>query len=135
MLVRNPDNKEVLLLTNGIDPDAYLSDDTLAWCQEALLSLGHSGNPSANEFLPHVRHFLVPTWFRQLRIIARDHIESGEAPALSIAPKPDTARQWQVRQQIIAEMRNEVDTFGLIEAGDLPDNEQGSETSDEDWDY
>jgi len=77
----------------------------------------------------------VPAWYRQLRIKARDHIESGEAPILSIAPKPDTAAQWQVRQQIITEMRNEVDTFGLIEDGDLGREEEGSETGDEDWDY
>lgn len=127
--------KGVLLLTDLVDPDAYLSDDTLAWCEEALRSLGHAGNPSANEFLPHVRHFLVPSWFRQLRIKARDHIESGEAPQLSVAPKPDTAGEWQVRQRIIAEMRNEVDTFGLIEAGDLPDDLGGSGTSDDEWNY
>lgn len=71
----------------------------------------------ASEFLPHTRHFLVPTWYRQLRIKTRDHIESGENPKLSLAPKPDTSQQWQARQQIIAEMRNEVDTFGLIETG------------------
>jgi hypothetical protein len=118
-----------------VDPDAYLSDDTLAWCKEALQSLGHPGTPSANEFLPRIRHFIVPTWYRQLRIKARDHIESGEAPTLSIAPKPDTAREWQVRQQIIAEMRNEVDTFGLIEGGDLLGEQDGSETSDDDWNY
>jgi hypothetical protein len=77
----------------------------------------------------------VPAWYRPLRIKVRDHIESGEAPILSIAPKPDTAAQWQARQQIIAEMRNEVDTFRLIEGGDLDGEEEGSETSDEDWDY
>jgi hypothetical protein len=36
-------------------------------------------------------------------------------------------------------MRNEVDTFGLLEAGDLedePENErEDEETSDDDWDY
>jgi hypothetical protein len=100
-----------------------------------LRSLGHSGIPLANEFLPSIRHFVVPTWFRQLRIKARNHIASGEFPALAIAPKPDTALQWQARQQIISEMRNEVDTFGLIEAGDLLGTEEDSETSDSDWDY
>jgi len=33
------------------------------------------------------------------------------------------------------EMRNEIDTFGLIETGGVPDTETDSETSDEDWDY
>jgi hypothetical protein len=97
--------------------------------------LDHAGTPSANEFLPSIRHFLVPTWFRQLRIKARTHIESGEGPTLSIAPKPDTAGQWQVRQRILAEMRNEVDTFGLIEGGHPVDAETGSETTDSEWAY
>ncbi len=135
MLVSSLVSEEVLSLTNQIDPDAYLSDETLTWCEQGLQSLGHAGNPSANEFLPHIRHFLVPAWYRQLRIKAREHIESGETPTLSIAPKPPTMQEWRVRQQVIAEMRNEVDTYGLIEAGDLPDDEEGLETSDEDWDY
>lgn len=122
-------------MTNTIDPDAYLSDDTLTWCAEALRSLDHPGPPLANEFLSSQRHFLVLTWYRHLRIKARNHIESGDDPKLSIAPKPDTARQWQVRQQIIAEMRNEADTFGLIEAGDVVSGTSGEETSDLDWDY
>lgn len=96
-----------------------MSNEGLAWCQEALQSLGHDGDPAANEFLPQIRHFLVPTWYRQLRIKARNHIHSGEAPVISITPKPNTAKQWQVRQQVLAEMRNEVDTFELVEAGDV----------------
>jgi hypothetical protein len=63
------------------------------------------------------------------------HIESGEGPTLSIAPKPDTAGQWMVRQRILAEMRNEVDTFGLIERGYPAHAETGSETTDSEWDY
>jgi hypothetical protein len=120
-------------LTNYIDPDSYLSNETLDWCQQTLVALGHAGTPSANEFLPSVRHFLVPTWFRQLRIKARVHIEGGETPTLSIAPKPDTAGQWQVRQRILAEMRNEVDTFGLIEGGHPADAETDPETTDSEW--
>lgn len=99
------------------------------------MALVHTGTPLANEFLPSIRHFLVPTWFRQLRVKARAHIESGECPTLSIALKPDTAGQWQVRQQILAEMRNEVDTFGLIEGGYLADAETGSETTDSELAY
>ena len=84
-----------------------------------LSSLDYHGTPAANEFLPHVWHFLVPTWYRQLRILTRNHIESGEAPILSLALKPETNLQWQTRQQIVAEMRNEADTFGLIETGNI----------------
>lgn len=52
---------------------------------------------------------------------------------LAIAPKPDTAKQWQVRQQVLAEMRNEVDTFGLIETGDVQQNVEPA--ADDDWNY
>jgi len=54
--------------------------------------------------------------------------------SLSIAPKPATVHEWQVRQQVLAEMRNEVDTFGIIEAGNAADNWEDGNTSDEDWD-
>ena len=109
------------------------------WCDEALKSLNHQGDPAASEFFPQVRHFLVATWYRQLRIKARDHIKRGAAPVLSLAPKPDIATQWQVRQQIIAEMRNEADTFGLIETGIDEEegvySDEGQETTDDDWNY
>lgn len=139
MLVSNLNYKYNYLLMNWSDPDAFLSDHTYAWCEEALKSLNHQESPVASEFLPQVCCFLVLAWYRQLRIKIREHIESGAAPILSLAPKPDTANQWQVRQQIITEMRNEVDTFGLIETGidskERLHSEEGSETADEDWDY
>lgn len=101
-----------------------------------MQSLGHNGDPAANEFLPQIRHFLVPPWYRQLRIKARDHIHNGEAPVLSIAPKPDTVKEWQVRQQVLAEMRNEVDTFELVEAGDLQrDQDDPVSGADDEWNY
>ena len=103
------------------------------------MKLHHLIQPAANKFLPQIQKFLVPTWYRQLRIEVRKHIESGTTPLLSLAPKPDTSKQWQIRQEIIAEMRNEVNTFELIETGDALDQEidieNGEVTSDEDWDY
>ncbi len=95
-----------------------MSNATYTWCEQSLIALNHSGTPISSEFLPQIRHFLVPVWYRQLRIKIRNHIESTEVPILSLASKPDTRHQWQVRQQIIAEMRNEADTFGLIETGE-----------------
>jgi len=114
-----------------IDPDAYLSDETMRWCDRAMQQLGHPQPPLANEFLPAIRHFLVPPWYRQLRVLARDHIDGGEAPELAIASKPDNRALWQARQEVIAEMRNEVDTFRLIEGGDLNSDDE----EDGDWDY
>ena len=78
----------------------------------------------------------MPPWYRQLRIKTRDHIESGDAPTLCIAPKPDTAKEWRIRQQVLAEMRNEVDTFGLIEAGiGQDDQEDALSATDDEWNY
>ena len=72
----------------------------------------------------------------------RNHIESGEVPMLSLAPNPKTSRQWQTQQQIIAEMRNEANTFELIEIGDIGGEtnqpveiEIDSDASDIDKDY
>jgi hypothetical protein len=80
--------------------------------------------------LPAQRHYLVPTWYRQLRRLARDHIESGEPPILAIAPKPDNRNVWEARQQVLDEVRNEVDTFELIEINPIDVDEE--EQSDED---
>lgn len=127
------------MLKNKLDSGAFLSDETYIWCKENLRVLGHPEISTAHEFLPHVRHFLVPAWYHQFRIKTCDHIESGEQPILSLVPKPDTSKEWQVRQQIIAEMRNEADRFGLVEAYDVLDEglniENRSQTSDEDWDF
>lgn len=101
------------------------------WCERALQQLGHPQPPVANEFLPAIRRFLVPSWYRQLRILARQHIESGELPELAIAPKPDNRALWQARQEVLAELRNEVDTFRLVEGGGV-DSDDGD---DEEWDY
>jgi hypothetical protein len=114
-----------------IDPDVYLSNDTMRWCEQALQQLNHPQDPAASEFLPATRRYLVPAWYRQLRRLARNHIESGELPVLAIAPKPDNRNVWQARQQVINEVRNEVDTFGLVET----DLNSAGEHSDEDWDY
>jgi hypothetical protein len=107
----------------------------MRWCEQKLLQLDHPQAPTANEFLPAIRRYLVPTWYRQLRILARDHIESGDDPALAIAPKPDRRAVWEARQQVIDEMRNEVDTFGLVEANLQGDGEQEDDEVDSNWDY
>jgi hypothetical protein len=65
--------------------------------------------------------------------MARNHIASGEAPTLALAPKPDTMAECQVRQQVVAEMRNEVDTFGLVETGDV--QEDAESAVDDEWNY
>ena len=103
----------------------------MRWCERAMDQLGHPQPPLANEFLPAIRRFLIPPWYRQFRILARDHIDGGEAPELAIASKPDNRALWQARQEVVVEMRNETDTFRLIEGGDLNSGDE----EDEDWDY
>lgn len=54
---------------------------------------------------------------------------------LLLAPKPDIIKQWRVRQQVLAEMRNEVDIYGMVETGDILDEgmemiEENSESDD-----
>ena len=85
------------------------------WFERAMQRLDHPQPPAANEFLPAIRRFLIPPWYRQLRVMPRDHIDSGEPPQLAIAPKPDNRQLWQARQEIVDGMRNEADTFRLIE--------------------
>ena len=53
-----------------------------------------------------------------------------------IAPQPDSRAVWEARQQVVNEMRNEVDTFGLIEANLQGDGEEEEKEEDDvDWDY
>ena len=107
----------------------------MRWCEQKLLQLDHPQAPTANEFLPAIRRYIVPTWYRQLRILARDHIESGATPTLMIAPQPDSRAVWEARQQVVNEIRNEVDTFGLVETNLQGDGEEEEEEDDVDWDY
>jgi len=103
-------------LTDHLDPDAYLSSDTIIWCQQALDALGHSDEPRANEFIAPERVYLVPTWYRQLLTKARDHVRSGEEPPLAIAPSPPEWLELKESEDAIAELQNEADTFGLAES-------------------
>lgn len=45
----------------------------------------------------------------------QNHIKSGKALILLIAPKPNTANKWQIHQQVIAKICNKIDIFGLFE--------------------
>lgn len=81
----NRPNRLLQLIFTYLDMDAYLTEDTLAWCQQAI----GPHVPRASEFLPtEDRTYLIPEWYRRLLCKARDHQRSGEAPALSFAPKP-----------------------------------------------
>ena len=129
-MVKITQNSNQKLTEIILDPNAVLTNDTLLWCKEAMLVVDHPSDPVASEFLSQVRHFLIPAWYCQLRVYTRNHIESGENPILALAPKSDISKEWQVRQQILAEMRNEVDTFDLIESGNLIHGQKNDLSSD-----
>jgi hypothetical protein len=95
-----PDSRLLKRLGEQVDTwdlDAYLTNDTLAWCQQAI----GAHVPLASEFLPTKdRTYLIPEWYRRLLRKARDHQRSGEAPALAFAPKPRKKEGWVPRTQV-----------------------------------
>ena len=107
----------LLQLITYLDLDAYLTEDTLAWCQEAI---SHHV-PYANEFLPtEDRTYLIPEWYRRLLRKARDHQRSGEAPAFAFAPKPRKKEGWIPRTQVTREISSTTATHAV----------EGEESSD-----
>ncbi len=129
LVSNNPYFRISFFLTFRIDADAFLTDATLAWLQATMQELGHPQQAVANEFIPETRMYLIPPFYRQLRIKTRDHLRSKQAPELAVAPKaPDTEELgWNVHADVLAEVNNEVDTFGLIEGGDWA---AGAETTE-----
>jgi len=86
-----------------LDMDAYLTEDTLAWCQQAI----GDHVPSASEFLPtSERTYLIPEWYRSLLRKARDHQRSGEAPILASAPKPHKKDGWSLSTRVATEIHS-----------------------------
>jgi hypothetical protein len=68
-----------------------------------------------NEFLPRNRQRAIPQWYRDLLERARGHVQGGEAPCFEFAPKPRKEDGWAIPEQILDELRNNVDTLGLAE--------------------
>lgn len=65
----NQPNRFLQLIFTYLDMDAYLSEDTLAWCQQTI----GPHTPRASEFLPtEDRTYLIPEWYRRLLCKARD---------------------------------------------------------------
>lgn len=112
-----------------IDPDLYLSEGTILWCTPKLEEINHPLPPAANEFLPAIRCFVLPAQYRELRILVRNHIDGGEISNPLIAPKPEGRVHWEARQQLVDEFRKEVDTFGIVEDGNVEEEDDG------DWNY
>jgi hypothetical protein len=97
--------------------DAYLSDSTLDWCQQAI----GQHVPHASEFLPtDNRTYLIPEWYRHLLRKARDQQRSGEAPVLAVAPKPRKKDGWLPCTQVATEINSTTAT----------EDSEGEESSD-----
>jgi hypothetical protein len=82
--------------TERWDIDAYLPEETLAWCNDVLQSIGFDLKLAVLESAedrtaPFYRVYL------ELREQVQDHIDSGLPPQLSLLQTPVGASQWQVR--------------------------------------
>ena len=88
--------------------------------------------PVANEFIQSGRSDIIPSWYRQFRAIARDHVASRNAPELALAPLPEDLG-WEPNAEVLAAQQSEVDTFGLAEMAiyDTDPYEDNEEDSDE----
>jgi hypothetical protein len=113
---------------NSYDLDAYLSEETLAWCLQALAQLT-DGEPKASDFIvirpgaSPSRFFSIPQWYPQLLAKARQQVSSGEAPILALAPKPVGGYGWDARPIVVDTIAQEIDTFGL-ENSDAEDSDE-----------
>jgi hypothetical protein len=88
-----------------LDFDAYLTTDSVTWCQNCYLLVGRSNNtpPVASEFI-YLGQELFPTWYRDLLYRARAYEASGCQPELALAPKPYLDEDDLVRTQLLQEL-------------------------------
>ena len=67
---------------DSYDLDAYLSEETMAWCSQALSQLTDS-EPKASDFIvvrpgaSPSRFFSIPQWYPQLLAKAQQQVSSG----------------------------------------------------------
>jgi hypothetical protein len=88
------------------DPDAYLTDDTMAWYQSQIIDLQHPEPPIISEFIG-IGDNVVPEWMRVLIHRARDQEMSHVEPFLRLAPRPEGGYRKEVLDLI---------KVGLVEA-------------------
>ena len=75
-------------LISYLDFDSYLTEPTIAWCQQAMIQLGHPQPISASEFFQVGRSDVVPDWYELLVHAARAHATSEAIPILELEPRP-----------------------------------------------
>lgn len=97
-----------------LDPDQYLTDDTLEWCtyQWNVLNLPA---PQSNHFIRAFDVFDVPPYYKYLIHTARTHEQSGHSPQLRPAPKPYGGYGFNVLKEVdedLTEGRRELEEEG-----------------------
>jgi hypothetical protein len=90
-----------------LDFDSYLAEDTMRWCEQQLIAVGHPSPPDATEFLA-LGQEIFPTWYRDLLYRARAHSVSGLEPQLALAPKPYLDVDDLVRTQLLRDLGYEI---------------------------
>ena len=84
-----------------------MTEDTIYWCEQQLVAIGHPLPPVASEFI-YLGQELFPTWYRDLLYRARAHSVSGHQPELALAPKPYLDVAELVRVQLMHELGYDV---------------------------
>ena len=93
-------------MTNKVvDFDIYLTDDTTAYCQDMMATLGHPEVVKASEFF-RIDSEVIPTWYERLVYAARAYVTAGSTPELAVAPRPFV----EYRKELVEEM---CQTIGL----------------------
>jgi hypothetical protein len=61
----------------------------MRWYYKILAIVGHPLAPVLNEFINTLKkRSTIPPWYREFVLKARQHVTSGDAPQLELAPMP-----------------------------------------------
>lgn len=87
-----------------LDPDEYLTAETLQWCHEQLAQLNLPTPPVASDFIPRLDDFRIPDYYKSLIHTARVHHGSEEDPRLELAAKPRGGYGWDPRHEVTEDL-------------------------------
>lgn len=98
-----------------LDPDEYLPEVTMRWCQIALEDVGISGSISFSQTQPGIpdtpTHCIAYLYLRQ---VISHHLSSGNAPALLLSSKPSGALRWQLPEAPDVELDIDQDIHDVV---------------------
>jgi hypothetical protein len=87
----NVDRKVLAVMQQTLsayDFDAYLTIETMHWCEQQMQSLNIVTPPVASDFLLQRRE-VIPNWYRPLLFQIRAHVAAGLESLLQLAPRFD----------------------------------------------